>query len=466
MGVLHSTTPAESQSRGSAISRKKIMTEINVAAIVPPQTQPRPVEQSTCEPLHKSADETETPFPRRVNLDTFPNPPAQGFFKLPGTLENVAHLLRECEITVSYDVIKKKVSISRNAVELEESDLTSLANLNGLAPNWMLDYAVTLARRNTVNPVALWIDSKPWDGIDRLQALLDTVQVQEEYPIHARDFLIRRWLLSCVAAALKPSGFKSRGVLTLQGEQGCGKTSWVARLVPEAQTAEWVKLDHHLDAHNKDSIFGAVTHWITEIGELDSSFRKDIARIKGFLTNTVDKIRLPYAKSAVELERRTVFAGTVNEWHFLIDQTGNSRWWTIAVASLDYEHDIDMQQLFAQLAIDFRNGAQWWLTDHEESLLASLNSQHQSVSVIEERLRSRIAPEPAKHRYMTATQVLEEVGMRYPSNSQCKECGAILRSIYGAPKRVQGLMKWKVALTPESVWEKHPDDDPSPEDIY
>ena len=125
-----------------------------------------------------------------------------------------------------------------------------------------------------------------------------------------------------------------------------------------------------------------------------------------------------------------------------------------------------MQQLFAQLAIDFRNGEQWWLTDNEESLLASLNSQHQSVSVIEERLRSRIAHEPAKHRYMTATQVLEEVGMRYPSNSQCKECGAILRSIYGAPKRVQGLMKWKVALTPESVWEKHPDDDPSPEDIY
>jgi putative DNA primase/helicase len=76
--------------------------------------------------------------------------------------------------------------------------------------------------------------------------------------------------------------------------------------------------------------------------------------------------------------------------------------------------------------------------------------------VIEERLRSRIAPDSTKVRYMTASKVLEDIGFRNPSNMQCKECGAVLRSIYGPPKRVNGLMKWKVALKPHSEWEHEP----------
>lgn len=417
----------------------------------------------TCEPTGNGAP---NPFPRRLKPESFPNPPAQGSSKPPLTLENVRHLLVENGIEVGYDVIKKRLGIRRADGELEESDLVSLANLNGLGAYGFLDFVNTLARRNPTNPVAEWIQSRPWDGQDRLQPLYATVHLTEDYPARVRDFLLYRWLLSCVAAALQPSGFKARGVLNFQGPQGGGKTSWIARLVPKPLSAEWVKLDHHLDAHNKDSIFGAVTHWICEIGELDSSFRKDVARIKGLLTNDCDKLRLPYARSPVEMPRRTVFAGTVNDWHFLIDHTGNSRWWTISTTKLDFNHDIEMQQVFAQLEVDYRGGAQWWLTSDEEAQLEALNSRHKAVSVIEERVRERIAPEPAKRRYMTASKVLEEIGIRYPSNAQCRECGTVLRSIYGEPKRVNGTMKWKVGLTPDGVWNRHPDDDPSDEEIF
>ncbi|KRA82547.1 hypothetical protein ASD76_00060 [Altererythrobacter sp. Root672] len=376
----------------------------------------------------------------------FPDQPFPGLKRLPVTLANVRYLLDANGIELGYNVIKKQLSSRRGSTDLEECDLQSLANLNGLGSNQFLDFVGTLARRNPSNPVADWIDSQPWDGTDRLEALYATVEVQEDYPIYARNFLLRRWLLSCVAAALEPSGFKARGVLVFQGEQGVGKTSWIARLVPAPMTAEWVKLDHHLDAHNKDSIFGAVTHWVVEVGELDSSFRKDVARIKGFLTNSIDKLRLPYARSPIEMDRRTVFAGTVNEWNFLIDPTGNSRWWTIPVTKLDFGHDIDTQQVFAQLAVDYRNGEQWWLNRPEEDLLASLNIAHQSVSVIEERILERIDQADKKPRSMTASKVLEELGFRNPSNAQAKEAGAVLRSIYGPPKRIQGIMKWRVSL--------------------
>ena len=37
------------------------------------------------------------------------------------------------------------------------------------------------------------------------------------------------------------------------------------------------------------------------------------------------------------------------------------------VIAINFEHGIDMQQLFAQLAVDLEKGEQWWLTPEEEA---------------------------------------------------------------------------------------------------
>jgi putative DNA primase/helicase len=208
-----------------------------------------------------------------------------------------------------------------------------------------------------------------------------------------------------------------------------------------------IKLDHHLDPGDKDSRLSAITHWIVEIGELDGSLRKDIARLKGFLTADQDKVRRPYGKTDSEYQRRTVFCATVNDANFLVDPTGNKRWWTIPLVSIDFKHGIDMQQVFAQLALDFERGAQWWLTPEEERRLDEQNKAHESVSAIRERLLDsldleRIGAEnlPAK----SCTELLRSIGIQNPTNSQCKECGAILRELLGEPKRSQGRDRWRI----------------------
>ena len=75
----------------------------------------------------------------------------------------------------------------------------------------------------------------------------------------------------------------------------------------------------------------------------------DMARLKGVLTRDFDKVRRPYARAESEYQRRTVFFASVNKPNFLVDMTGNTRWWTIPVSKINYEHGIDMQQVFAQL---------------------------------------------------------------------------------------------------------------------
>ena len=234
-----------------------------------------------------------------------------------------------------------------------------------------------------------------------------------------------------MAAALLPSGFKARGVLTLQGPQSIGKTSWISALIPDLVLRENVlKLDHHLDAGNKDSLITAIAHWIVEIGELDSSFKKDIARLKGFLTSDRDKVRRPYGRSNSEYPQRTVFCATVNDDNFLVDLTGNSRWWTIPVTAINYQHFIDMQQVFSQLATHLEDGMQWWLTPVEEALLELHNKKHRAVSVIRECISDALDLDRINESglsAMTATQLLQSIDIKHPTNAQSKECAGILR---------------------------------------
>lgn len=393
-----------------------------------------------------------------LNIYDFPHQSRDRREGPPATIENVNHLLRHYGVEVSYNAIKKKLLINvpdkggttDNADNTAMTYVLSLATLNGIATAPVPQIVELLGDHNPYNPVEEWIRSKPWDGNDRLQAVYDTLTVREGFPEALKTVLVYKWLLSAVAAALKKSGFKGCGVLVFQGPQGIGKTSWVGALVPDSVLRDLVvKVDHHLDAHNKDSILGAVTHWIVEIGELDSTFKKDFARLKGFLTNDSDKVRRPYARTESEYPRRTVFFATVNDENFLVDHTGNTRWWTIPLVAINYEHGIDMQQVFAQLAVDFEKGNQWWLTKEEEQLLESCNSDHRANSVIRDLLMEVIdlskIGEPGNP-YKSTTELFEMLGIKSPKNGDSKELTGILRELLGASKKVNGTQKWRFPL--------------------
>jgi predicted P-loop ATPase len=395
----------------------------------------------------------------RIDTKSFPDQPRLGTQSIPCTIPNIKHVLLSYGITARYDVIGKKTKIvvpghigtHENVSNTASTYINSLAALNGLASGQIPSYVEVIGDENLLNPVADWILSKTWDGRDRLPELYGTLVESEGYPRHLKETLMKRWLLSAVAAALKPNDFHCRGVLTLQGPQSIGKTSWIKSLVPNPVLSEQlVKLDHHLDASQKDSILTAVSHWIVEIGELDSSFKKDIARLKGFLTAGSDKLRRPYARYDSEYQRRTVFCASVNAQGFLIDDTGNSRWWTIAVTSINHQHNIDMQQVFAQLADEFYAGQPWWLTQEEEEQLEWLNARFRVVSALREKLLDAIdmdrSGSPEKCPAMTASEVLMGIGISYPTNPQSRECGAILRELFGESKRICGRDKWRVKL--------------------
>jgi putative DNA primase/helicase len=246
-----------------------------------------------------------------------------------------------------------------------------------------------------------------------------------------------RWLISAVASVFKPFGFKSHGCLVFTGAQGTGKTTWFERLVPPELGL--VLTGATLDPADKDSVITVVSHWLVELGELGATFRKaDIDRLKGFITKPTDRMRRPYDRLESEYQRRTVFGASVNDLQYLVDDTGNRRWWTVNVASIDYMHDLDMQQVWAELLTHYERGEQWHLTPEENAALGQLNIDHEVTNPIEELIAAKFQWDAPRHTNMTSTEVLIAIGYDKPNNKQAKDAGVVLRKLAGDPKKSNG----------------------------
>jgi len=223
------------------------------------------------------------------------------------------------------------------------------------------------------HPVADWIQSHTWDGRDRVADIIATVKSDDALA----PTLIRRWLLQCVAAVVD-STFRPTGVLVLQGPQGCGKTTWFARLCPAGK--DWFAMGMHLDPTDRDSVQALTRHWIAELGELDATFRRaDVAALKAFVDRPSDIYRSPYARREEEVPRRTVLCGSVNRPDFLADDTGNRRWWTVRVRSCTWDHSIDLAQLWAQLYSMHLAGDSYRLAKDELDQLNTQNTQNERI---------------------------------------------------------------------------------------
>lgn len=353
------------------------------------------------------------------------------------TIPNLAALMLNFKITARYNMISKETELTvpglwgtqDNAQNVRLAHLTSLAARCGLPRENITEYTKAIADANAYNPVVEWIDSKPWDGVSRTQDLADTlICANPEF----RTLLLRRWLISC-AAGLLHKGFWTKGVLTLHGAQDLGKTSWFRRLVPAELGA--FREGVSLDSTNKDSVMTAVSHWIVELGELESTLRRDMENLKAFISQTTDRLRRPYDRVDSEYPRRTVFCASVNSQKFLKDDTGNGRFWVIEVQAVKHDHDVDMQQLWAEVMSIYKAGEQWHLTPSEKARLNTGNEKFRQVSPFEELLATNYDLAASCARWINVTSLLIEMGYDKPNKAQVTEVGQMLHRL-DIPKRI------------------------------
>lgn len=395
------------------------------------------------EPANDNDDRQHLPLDANVNPFEFPHLSDKG--QPLNTPENLAYLLGEYGISCRYNVISKDVEITIPGRDFSRDNkaAANLATITGLCARARMprenmgDYLQLIADHNHYNPAAAWIESKPWDGLDRIQALTDTLDPQDPALAVA---LLRRWLIGAAAAVYEPDGVSLQGVLVLQGAQNAGKTSWFWSLVNRNKLLGLEGAQ--LNPADRDSVKSVISYWLVELGELDATFRKsDIAALKAFITRSQDELFLRYSRAISSFPRRTAFFASVNEKAYLRDETGNRRYWTISCGpGLNAFHNVDMQQVWAQARELYQSGEQYRLTQQEMDRLNQVNEEHQEVSPVEELVLSRFDFNTSRDNPMTATDVLLAIGYDRPNTKQVRECGAVLRKLLGVdePSRSMG----------------------------
>lgn len=353
--------------------------------------------------------------------------------------DNLETVLKLNGITVRYDQIGKRCDVlipHMTCVSDESSNtsltlVTDLAIKSGMTSHRIPELIDALASRNPFCPVSTYIDSRPWDGIDHFSQFTDQIKCSD--PAFSQ-ILWRKWFIQAVAAVFEPNGISNAGVIVLQGDQNIGKTrlfSDLASGVPgvflEGQT---------LNPADKDSVMSAVGHWIVELGELDATFRKaDLAQLKAFITKKIDVLRRPYARKDSEFPRRTVFAGTVNDFQFLHDPTGNRRFWPIDIQSFSRDETIDYQQLWAQAKSWYATGERWYLSGTDLNLL----NQHSEVFIVNDPDVELLLE---KYSFAGCTRWSQElmkdicrhIGIEHPSKSQTMRLSEAIRRFNGGQK--------------------------------
>jgi len=388
-----------------------------------------------------------------------PLPDVKGNGKPMATIENLQEVCRRLGVTIRYNVISKEeeIVIPGQGFSQDNAGNASLAWLSswcarfGLPTDKLSDYVTYLADTNQHNPVAEWITSKPWDRKHRIPYLCATIMAVGESTdpevSRLKNTLMRRWLLSAVAAAFEPDGVAAGGILVIQGAQYLGKTAWFKSLVPSelALTQDGMMLR----PEDRDSVRQVCGFWLVELGELDATFRKaDIAALKAFITRKNDVIRRAYARKESHYARRTVMFASVNDDRFLNDPTGNRRFWTIEAEAITHDHGLDMQQVWAEVYEEYQAGASWYLDGEEVAALNRHNENFMQIDPIEERISSRLEWDAKEvfWRWIRTTELLIEVGVDRPTHQDVIRGGTALKKRDCPRKKVHG--SWLIFAPP------------------
>ncbi|MDE5583598.1 MAG: hypothetical protein K2J08_07830 [Ruminococcus sp.] len=301
-------------------------------------------------------------------------------------LEKQGYSMRYNQITHNFEFFgfgdgESKEHLAENVPTILQDQLKKM--YTRVSKQTIIDYITLYATRHKYNPVLSAIQSVKWDGKDHVTQIYDIFRIptDTEEGLYSRTFIFK-WLKQCVCGLFNDieNPFSLDIILVFQGKQGIGKTRFFEMM---ALNSKFFGEGICLDPRDKDSIIQATSKWISELGEIGSTMRKDMDSVKAFLTKSTDEYRTPYGKASLQYPRMTSFVGTVNDDQFLIDQTGNRRFVTIPLPLdlvIDYNTQIkpfDALQLWAQIyhiVKDEDKSSCFRLTENEKRYLEKRNS--------------------------------------------------------------------------------------------
>jgi predicted P-loop ATPase len=226
------------------------------------------------------------------------------------------------------------------------------------------------------NPVHEFLDHLPeWDGQNHIAKVFSRIPGISSEQLN----YLTIWLRSTVAHWKRMDTLHGNEcVPTLIGLQGCGKTTFVRRLLP-VQLREYY-LDH-LNLSNKfDKEMALTNNLIVNLDELDAIRPSQQSSLKQTLSVSKVNGRPIFGRTQEDRDRFASFVATTNNRHPLKDATGSRRYICIQIPDgqmIDNTGEIDYGQLYAQVVYELcEKKAPYWYNNDEVARIQQLNQEY------------------------------------------------------------------------------------------
>ena len=223
-------------------------------------------------------------------------------------------------------------------------------------------------QRCAFHPVRDYLQSLAWDGTPRLNDWLGKYMTRDSK--QSPEYLAAvgaAWFISAVARIYEP-GCQADCALVFEGDQGTRKSTALRILAGDDHFSDSLPADlTHKDA--RDHLRGK---WIIELPELAQFRRNEIETVKAFLSRRHEQYRPSYGRHEIRFPRQCVFAGSTNESTYLVDTTGNRRFWVVGSTHVNLTAiRRDRDQLWAEAVTRYRAGEPWYLAGALEAMAAA-----------------------------------------------------------------------------------------------
>lgn len=283
------------------------------------------------------------------------------------------------------------------------------------------------------DPITHYLSHLPqWDGqnhIGKLFGRIPGITTEQQY-------LLAIWLRSAVAHWLNMDMLHgNETVITLIGRQGCGKSTFCARLLPEQLRCYY--LDHLNLANKFDKEMALTSNLLVNLDELEQIKPSQHAELKQALSKNRVNGRPIFGRAQNDRRRFASFVSTTNNPRPLTDPTGSRRFLCIQIPDkqiLDNDGEIDYLQLYAQVVHELREEKmRYWYTEEEVKRIQELNADYQQVTDLSTMIETCLR-HPEENEVvvpLTTAQISEVINRTYPGVQMgagfCVKLGIMLK---------------------------------------
>lgn len=354
---------------------------------------------------------------------------------------------------IRWNTFHQQVEVDGAPLEGSERFYLKLADQGfKVSKDLAIDALVQVAREHPYDPVTLYLEHVAATVEPAYIGGLATAYLRPEDAAFGQptlyDHMLRCTLIGAVRRAFEP-GTKHDTTCILSGDQGARKSSFWSVLGGPFFS------DSLGDLSSKDDLLKLHRSWIMEWAELDHvTSRKHAGQVKAFLTSQSDLYRAPYGKAVENNPRRGIIVGSTNRTEgFLVDDTGNRRFWVIPTTRNEAE-PIDTPTLAAE------RDAIWSAAVHAHranepnflplDLALTVNRENEAYQVSNpwrEPIEAWLAAPANQLRLITSELILTEA-VQKPIERQTRadqmQVGSIMREVGWAKRRqtIDGKQKW------------------------